>query len=241
MAMTERRSTLDARLAETIQEFEQHREAAWNAAPNRDEVWSELVEKLAEQFVDKIDQLEALQSVRAELIKVDQQMELNFPDGLLSLFGSEEEFVERVQIALARKYATDTEGMRERCLTLGQWALYDPPEKKAVLNYLKRLSRCYILGLDSECVILCRAVLENALKHAYQSEAVLRPADDRGNYRLETDIDAAKLFGWFDESDRRAAHKVRIRGNRAVHNDPYTTQEAQETVKMTVDLVQKLP
>lgn len=239
--MTERRSTLDARLAETIQEFEQHRAAAWNTATDRDEAWSELVEKLAELFVDKTDQLEALQRVRAELIKVDQQMELNFPEGILAMFGSEEEFVERIQIALAKKYATDTEGMRERCLTLGQWALDDPPEKKAVLSYLERLSRCYILGLDSECVILCRAVLENALKHAYQSEAVVRPADDRGNYRLAKDIDAAKFFGWFDESDRGAAHKVRIRGNRAVHNDPYTTQEVQETVKLTLDLVQKLP
>ena len=239
--MTEEQSTLDEYLLNAIEDFEADREAKWATAASRSDSWSELVDGLAKLFVDRIDQLEAITKVRAKLSEMDREIEMSFPDGFLEMFGPEEEFTEQVQIALAKKYATDTGAMAERCLALGEWAVEDLPENEAVLNYLERLSRCYILGLGSECVILCRAVLENALKQAYQAEGATRPADQDDVQSLKQDIEGANFYGWFDETDKRAAHRVRHRGNKAVHDDPYTTQEVYETITMTLKLVQELP
>lgn len=238
--MTEEESTLDMYLLNAIEDFEAEREAKWAADPDRSDSWSELVEGLAELFVDRIDQLEAITKVRAQLSEMDHEIEMSFPRGFLEMLGPEEEFTEQVQIALAKKYATDTGAMAERCLALGEWAVEEPPKNETVLNYLERLSRCYTLGLKSECVILCRAVLENALKHAYQAEDAKRPADQDDVQSLQQDIEGAAFYGWFDEADKRAAHQVRHRGNKAVHNDPYTTQQVYETVEMTLDLVRRL-
>ena len=95
-------------------------------------------------------------------------------------------------------------------------------------DFLRRVARCYLFGFDSECVVMCRAVLDRELKAEIQSGDVLAwwKTTDKGKRRkpapmnLWGRIQTAHHSGRIGQDTRDAADQVRDDGNDAVHGKP---------------------
>ena len=141
--------------------------------------------------------------------------------------------LERIQVHVGFANSTDVEGQAERALELTEFLLdSEPPEE--VVRFVRRLTRCFVLGLHPECVVLCRAILETALKAGYRTRGAGAPGG------LAQKISKAEAEGWLSTDARRAATTVRVRGNKAVHDDPTATEDVLGTIQLTVQVLREL-
>ena len=110
-----------------------------------------------------------------------------------------------------------------------------------VRRFLRRVSRTYLPGLYPECVIVCRAALENALTETYWRKRQPIPQNDEGHTSLFLKLKDARARGWLSNGDHARASNVRRLGNRAAHYDPSVTADtAGRVVKMTMSAIGKL-
>lgn len=140
---------------------------------------------------------------------------------------------ERLQVELAYRLSLDNAGKADRVMDLVR-LLRDMQPSEVVRRYLRRISRCYVSGFFPEVVILCRSVLDSALRDRYTT-AVVEPAPD-----LNAAIDAAAMFGWIRPETKLIAHKIRLRGNKAIHQDPDLVKDVLGTVKNTMQCLAEL-
>jgi len=141
--------------------------------------------------------------------------------------------LERLELSLADRYCIWPRSMAERALELVDMVMQQEATEP-VAKYLRRLSRAYILGLDAEVVILCRAILENAVREWFRRRGHAPPEEMGQRLRF------LQLCRVLTPEDCRHARDVWQRGNVAVHQDPDVTSEVLETVKLTLGLVAKL-
>lgn len=116
-------------------------------------------------------------------------------------------------------------------------------------NFLRRVARCYLFGFDSECVVMCRAVLDREFEAEIQSGDVLAwwKTTDKGKrgkpapMNLWGRIQAAHHSGRIGQDTQAAADEVRDDGNKAVHQKPSIKDPLcyiQETV-MVLDMLEQ--
>jgi hypothetical protein len=144
-----------------------------------------------------------------------------------------------LQIKLARKYASTSRLKSERSVELATVVVRATPDP-VILEYLARLSRCYILDLRAETVILCRAVLENAVKRKYDRVGVSPPKDRQGRVTMASRLQGAVDHGWIGERVRGDCQAIWLRGSKAVHNDPDAVKDVLGTLTMTMTAVETL-
>jgi hypothetical protein len=113
------------------------------------------------------------------------------------------------------------------------WAALDAHPSPKVSAYMRRLGRCYLAGLDAEVVILCRAVLDTALRDVLGDK-------DTGPSSFYDRIELLRKRGALSEGAIAASHQIRIRGNKAVHEEPAEGAIALETLRMTMLVVAEL-
>lgn len=154
---------------------------------------------------------------------------------------------ESLWIADAWNVVQSIEGRAERCIQLERLVRDTLGKRRApgpCLRYISLVSRCFINGLDTECVAMCRAALETALKDAVTDEHRARAQRHRDDPTLSDLICAA-----FHPSNRllngqhalqKAAEQVKLRGDKAVHGDPDIAKEVLETIEMMLTLVDAL-
>lgn len=144
-----------------------------------------------------------------------------------------------LQADLARQ-VIDTDGMTARCMELlAVVAHAAPPEN--VLRFLRRVSRCYILGLAPECIVMCRAGFENALNARYQMERIPYPSDSKGRQTMRARVEGAIKRGWLEkEAGRRALQLAWGRGSKAAHEDPEAVGAPLEAIQATMRAVELL-
>jgi hypothetical protein len=112
----------------------------------------------------------------------------------------------------------------------------------ATQKFLARLGRCYFWGFDSECVILCRAVLDTAFRDAVEDgicEKRLRMKREYG-FTLNDRIWAAQKAGIIDRKTKDLAIQVKERGVKAVHYQPDITEDVFGTIRDTLTILEKL-
>jgi len=158
---------------------------------------------------------------------------------MLTKLGIHSEVLDAVQVEVARKYATETRRMAERCLELAQMAITAEPRDQ-VAKFLGRVSRCYVLGLVPECIILCRAVLETAVTETFDRRDIPFPRDDKGKTTMAAKVDAAVTFKWLDSAARKDAMEVWVRGSKNIHDDPEVATDAADTITKTMRVLQLL-
>lgn len=97
-------------------------------------------------------------------------------------------------------------------------------------RYLDEATRCYFLGLFTACAVMCRSVLEEAIKRrlpvglAQQVRKRYRNAPTLGNLLHEVN-DNLKLTG-IDAAFPALANRVNDMGRKAVHQEPVSEEEA---------------
>jgi hypothetical protein len=146
---------------------------------------------------------------------------------------------DRIQVDAAWKFSIYTQEMADRCLELADLVLETKPNE-SVLKFLRRLSRAYIAGLVSESIILCRAVLENAVVERFERSGIPLPATPEGKSTMTSRLATALSFGWLSDDAWAAAKEIWIRGNTAVHKDPDVATQALDTVKKTMLVLSQL-
>jgi hypothetical protein len=145
------------------------------------------------------------------------------------------------ELAIGAAYAAtdEIEEMAERCLEISDFALrYQPNE--AVVRYLTRVGRCYVAGFFSECVILCRASVENGVRDAFDRRGIPMTATPQGQSSMRARLDAAVMFGWLSPLAREHAATVWRRGNVAVHHDPNATYDVLGTIELSMVVLDEL-
>jgi hypothetical protein len=150
--------------------------------------------------------------------------------------GISQQLAESVEIQIGTETVNRLFDAPQRCLELTTHILVVQPAE-AVQRYLSRLGRCYIAGFLPECVILCRAVLENAVNEALARRGG-EGAKPRGS--MSERLSRCQRAGWIDAGRRKDAATIWKRGSKAVHEDPHATSDAFDTIVLTMGVLVQL-
>jgi hypothetical protein len=145
----------------------------------------------------------------------------------------------QLELEIARRFAIRTDRMAQRCLDLARLALKASPGE-TVRRFLGRIGRSYMAGLFPESVIMCRAVLEQAVLEKFQREGKPPPQPPRGKSEVGARLARAEELGWITRKQRREAWDIHIRGSKAVHQDPELTTDVLGTIAATVAILDAL-
>ncbi len=230
-------SDLDSSLEVALEAFEENRKVFW-----REEDDSE----------DTSAFLEVVNSIGDMLLKASETLLQPIPQGDLrlawanvrTLTGSqlwpmlERETLTRIQLKIAERSSIHTRWKAKRCLELSELILDARPNER-VLRYLSRLGRCYIEGFDAECVVLCRAVFENALREKFGEEDIPFPAGENGKSQVGSAIKMATRSKWFSRIAIQNDWPWMIweLGSKAVHYDPTAYRDPFGMIKMTLHVL----
>jgi hypothetical protein len=150
-----------------------------------------------------------------------------------------DEVLEGIQIAVAWEYAAGTAEKARRCATLARLAIAGAP-REAVLRFLARISRCYVLGFNAECVVMCRAALENGVKERFDRQRIPLPATPEGKSSMGTRLAAARRFGWLSDRAEADASSLWKRGSKVVHDDPDLVADPLPSIQATMQVLAEL-
>jgi|GEM_PF-2823033 len=153
--------------------------------------------------------------------------------------GFADHLADSVEIVLAADLIREMYDAPKRCLDLAHLVLSAQPST-AVQKYLNRLGRCYVMGLLQECVILSRAVLENAVRELIVREEGAEKQTFKNKSTMKERLDAAEGARLISPAARRDAGVVWKRGNTAIHNDPDATQDVLGTIRMTMRVLEEI-
>lgn len=111
-------------------------------------------------------------------------------------------------------------------------------------RYLSLVSRCFVFGFDSECIVMCRSAMEVALRDIVTEQHCRRAGRNRDDPTLDDLIFAAfspansLLAGMPDLYS--AAQEVKERGNKAVHGDPDAVRDVFGTIRSALRIIDAL-
>jgi len=163
-----------------------------------------------------------------------------FPETLLGQFltkqGPPGRLDAQVELEIARSFALHTDEMAQRCLDVARLALETLPGE-AVLRFLSRLGRCYIAGFFPEAVVMCRAVLENAVEEKFARTREPLPVPSSGKSTMRAKLNRAKELGWLTRRQTGDAMSIWERGSKTVHKDPQVTKAVLDTIQVTMTLL----
>ena len=144
-----------------------------------------------------------------------------------------DDVAEATQLAIAEELCSHLGAKAARCRDLAGRLVAEQPSPR-VMQYVRRLSRCYIAGFFPECVILCRAVLESSVRDLYSRRGLALPEDEAGNSTMGDRLRFASERGWLSSPAVRHARHVWQRGNKAVHHEIDATSDIAGTIGLTI-------
>ena len=211
-----------------IDNFEQDRDTYWTSEGHG--ALLTVVDSLAAATLKASQELVRPAHMKGLAISWEQARQLTDAPDLQPLV------LERLQIDVAWEYANHTDSMARRCLEVTDHVLKRQP-REAVLRFLRRVSRCYVAGFYPEAIILCRAVLENALREKYERAGKPLPAPRPGQSEMGARLAKAEDYDWLTRHDRNDAWTIWKRGSKAVHEDPTVTSAAMDTIQKTISVL----
>lgn len=86
-------------------------------------------------------------------------------------------------------------------------------------QYFRSVAHLYLFGFNHEAVIVARSALDSSLQQSLEGRGLLPPAIDESQRRLKDRIDAAGRLRIISHAVVRDAHRLRVAGNHAVHEN----------------------
>jgi hypothetical protein len=131
-----------------------------------------------------------------------------------------------LQVRMTRHLLPSFDLVADRGWHLAELSLKQQPSMQ-VRRYLKRATRCYLLNLVPECLVMCRAALESAVNDRFIAQSVAFPRDKHGNVTMRAKLDYAGRHGWLAEAGAEELMQlVWTRGSKAAHQDPDAVGDA---------------
>lgn len=149
---------------------------------------------------------------------------------------------DRLSISLALDFVdTKLVTRTNRLLQLCDLLLQSPPSVETT-KFLRRVSRCYVWGFHTECVILCRGAIDTAFQRTVADAICDKHGLERTKigHSLANRIVAAHREGMIDDAERAAAFRVNANANTAVHRDPSEPSDTLTVISDTRNVVQKI-
>jgi hypothetical protein len=115
------------------------------------------------------------------------------------------------------------------------------PSKNAA-KFLQRVSRCYVYGFDTECVVMCRSVLDAEFESEISADDCISAlgGNFRNRYNLDDRISAAGKLNRVSFEACEHAHDVRRTGNNAVHVRADAKVDPLSVIKKTLSVIREL-
>jgi len=150
---------------------------------------------------------------------------------------------ERLEANLAHDFAREVlELGATRTLQLWGLILSEAELPKNTIEFLSRVSRCFIWGFDAECVILCRSAIDTHLRETISDSLCDKyegPSPKHG-YTLVHRIHAAYKARCIDERGKKAAIAVKQRGKTIAHYDSNAVKDVFGTIKNALIVISQL-
>lgn len=108
-----------------------------------------------------------------------------------------------------------------------------------VQQYFDQAHRCYFYGLGPACAVLCRAILESALKERVDPHCRLRPSGGSSESHISKMIERA-TGKFLDQERAKCAEEVRDAGNKAIHDLPAFRSKYEQRMGQIVDNTRKI-
>jgi hypothetical protein len=196
-------------------------------------------EKRFHQIRDKVPS-EAQRAVRDALRTVANSWSIEEIDSALEQDAPLRLVWERFCIDLAREALEDRLLPAAKRLFLLMNLVTEVEPGAKTTQFLRHVSRCYLWGFDSECLILCRSSIDTAFWDAVSDELCAARRDKPGRrFGLQDRIEAA-LPTIIDNEIYNAAIRVKLSGDRAVHDDPQAGTNVLATIRDTLKIIRKL-
>jgi len=117
-----------------------------------------------------------------------------------------------------------------------RFLIFEEKPPKLIINRLKEAIKCYIQGYYQSCAIMCRAVLETAIKERFKSK--LTKIEDA---TLGALLEPARKFKILTNEEIQLAERIKDIGNTAAHDfKKCTSEESYESLDKTKILLNKL-
>jgi hypothetical protein len=144
--------------------------------------------------------------------------------------------IELASLAVSRLF----EGKKRVAILLLLLSKFELSERAGA--YADRMVQCFIWGLDTECAVMARSVLESALEETFPDEKMVALGFTRGRYGFEywQYRDAATVTQLLSEERLKDVERIRTAGNEAVHAAPGLHPPAYQTVARTVACLRDL-
>lgn len=111
------------------------------------------------------------------------------------------------------------------------------PSRKEVADYLRQATTCYLHGLPTAAVILCRAVLQFTLEDAIPKVGGVSLGEvDRRDWLMKL-INLASSTKTLSPDLVAKGHRIREVGNEAVHSGTCSEDLALATIRETADVL----
>ncbi len=231
MAKKERTTDIDVHLQNAILAFERDVRAQYASRREADVSWrlgTRIAEIILPAVIEPAGHLDGAESVELfnELGRHDLQKDLEWA----------------LQAKLARDLQPQFGGVSRRALDLVKISLRVEPTEP-VRKFLRRISRCYLLDLQPETIVMCRAAFEVAINSRYRREGVEFPAETKPPFAktMKARIESASGMGWLGSlRPNQLFSAVWLRGNKAAHEDPSAVGGAIESIALTVEAIKFL-
>lgn len=219
---------LEDLLEGTVEEFENQRNAFWTDPAGKESDFLYLVQGLGNYY------LRAAQF----LVEPSPNEDLPFPDwSAIRDMASHPVFdryvTEHVQLSVAKSFALRTDLKALRCRLLAERLVEHAPGEK-VLQALQRVARAFIVGFYPESMILCRTVVEAAVRDTFARHKMPLPEDSDTTMRerLNTLVHRLKVLAPDQEP---VAKRVWRKGSQVAHGERAWTMISQEEALSLID------
>jgi hypothetical protein len=124
--------------------------------------------------------------------------------------------IEALDQRFAEEMLKRLEKVVSRATGLQKFELERIPERRVQI-YFEEAHRCYLYDFKVASAVMCRAILESALKETIDPKGELRPKE-RGESHILKMINKAKIYGRLSDPLPQWAAEVKDAGDSAVHD-----------------------
>jgi len=202
--------------------------------PIQKELVFQIVEGLAKAIIETSENLTKSQAMK----KFSKIIELFYENPNLYIYTAES-----LEIYLAEKIIekTNEAGRKLAFLEVELSITENLCVTQATIDFLQLVTRSYIWGFDSECIILCRSAMENTFKDKINYEMCEKVFGKRfgkqQEYALVDRIAVARRENLIDDEIAKLATQVRLRANTVLHKDSKVTEKVRETITETLRVI----
>jgi hypothetical protein len=211
-------------------ELERETDYSYEATSSNPDNAFEKITRLADTLMQATD--EPGNTTAISNLMTDQEVKSFFSneEAFGHIYGHIEKNMAKQAVGLIAKGSFRFWGLYHLLLFLGEHKV-----SPFAAKFLKRVTRCYLWGFDSECIILCRGAIEQAINDyiTYEMCQEVLGSPYPGGYGLSARITVGKRKGIFSQSLVDLIRVIKERGDKTIHHDLHITKDIIGTIRDT--------